>query len=49
MERSQRIELLKQIQKKAPFAQGYPLLYRGERKSFDVWEIPYGMSHLQSV
>ena len=40
MERSQRIELLKQIQKKAPFAQGYPLLYRGERKSFDVWEIP---------
>lgn len=30
MERSQRIELLKQIQEKAPFAQGYPLLYRGE-------------------
>ena len=40
MERSQRIELLKQIQEKTPFAQGYPLLYRGERKSFDVWEIP---------
>lgn len=40
MERNQRIELLKQIQEQIPFAQGYPLLYRGERKSFNVWEIP---------
>lgn len=40
MEREQRIEILHQIQQKTPFSEGFPLLYRGERQSFKVWEIP---------
>lgn len=40
MQQTERKEVLKNIQKGAPFASGYQLLYRGVLKPFDVWEIP---------
>lgn len=40
MIRQERIELLKSVQKKTAYANGYPLLYRGVLQPFQVWEIP---------
>lgn len=40
MLRQERIELLKSVQKKTAYANGYPLLYRGVLQPFQVWEIP---------
>lgn len=40
MLRQERIELLKSVQKKTAYANGYPLLYRGILQPFQVWEIP---------
>ena len=40
MLRQERIELLKSVQKKIAYANGYPLLYRGVLQPFQVWEIP---------
>ena len=40
MLRQERIELLKSVQKKIAYANGYPLLYRGVLQPCQVWEIP---------